>query len=101
MKVIGILSELPEVGVGKERRRGEESRAIERGDKSLKRLLITLVRIWVRESMTCLSGTMRNNLAKSTTEILLLKFLIRSALMSLVIVMIKFASGLLPGQASD
>lgn len=45
MKVVGILPELPVIEIGKEGKTEEESRAIERGDKFSKGLLITLVKI--------------------------------------------------------
>ncbi len=97
---MGILPELPVVGVGKKERRGEEDRAIKKGDKSPKRLLITLAKIRAEEFMTCLSETMQDNTAKTIIGIPFLKFWIRSALISPLIIMIKFVSGPLPGLSS-
>lgn len=101
---MGILLELPVVGVGKEGKRRKKSRAIKKGDKSPKGLLIMSAKIWAEKSRACLSGTMRDNLVETTIEIPLLKFLIRSTLISLVFLacrcpvlsMIKSASGPLP-----
>lgn len=88
MKVIEILPKLPVFEVGKEKRRGEEDRAIEKGDKSPKKELIKSTRIRVEEYITCLSRKMRDNSVE---------MLIRSALISPIVVMIKFESGTLPG----
>lgn len=95
-----ILLKLLVVEVDKEGRRGEEDKAIERKDKSTKRLLITSARIWAEEFMACLSGIMQNNLFETTRGTLLLKSLIKSALISPTVVIIKFASDLLRGPAS-
>lgn len=88
-----ILLKLPVIRAGKKRRRKEKSRTIEKKDKSRKRLLITSIKIWSVKSMTCFFGTMQDNWAKITTETLLLKSLIKFALILLVVVMIKSISG--------
>lgn len=90
---MGKLLKLPVVGVGKEGKRGEKGWAIERGDKSPKELLILLTKIRERESMACLSRTMRDNSAKTTKRIPLLKSFIRSALISPIVVKIKSVFG--------
>ncbi len=100
MKIVEILLELPEVRVGTGRREREEDKAIKREDKSSKGLLITLIRIRAEESITCLSGTMQDNSAKTTTRTPLFKSLIRFALILPVVVMIKFVSDPLPSPAS-
>ena len=86
MKVVGILPELPVMEIGKEKKTREKSRAIEKGDKFSKGLLITLVRIWAKESMAYLFGIIWDNLSKMTRGTPLLKFLIKSALISLLVV---------------
>lgn len=101
MKVVGILPELLVVEAGKEGRRRGKDRTIERGDKSPKRLLITLTKIQAGESMTYLSGIIRDNSAKATIKTPLLKSFIKFALISSVIIIIKPISGLLSSLASD
>lgn len=96
MKIVKILPKLPVIKVSKQERRGEKSKAIEKENKFLKRLLITLAKIQIEESMACLSETIQDNSIKMIIEIPLLKFLIRSALILPVVVMIKSISGLLP-----
>lgn len=104
-----ILLELPIVGVDKREKRGEKSRAIKRKDKSPKRLLITLAKIWAEKSMAYLFKTIQDYSAQTTIKTLLLKFLISFTLISLVVIMIKsasialsgLASSLLPGPASS
>lgn len=80
------------VGADKRGRKKEKSRAIEKGDKSPKGLLIMLARIQAEESMTYLSEMIQDNLAKMTIKILSLQSLIRFALISPVIIMIKSVS---------
>lgn len=51
MKIMGMLLELLVVGVNKEKKKGKKNRAIEREDKFLKELLMTLARIQIEKSM--------------------------------------------------
>ncbi len=97
---MGILPKLPVVRVSKKIKKKKRGKAIKRGDKSLKRLLITLAKIWGEESIIYLSKTIQDNLAKTTTGTLLLKFLIRSTLISPIVVIIKSISSPLLGLAS-
>lgn len=54
---MGILSKLLVVEVGKKKKRGEKGKTIKKRDKSLKRLLIILAKIWRKEFMVYLSKT--------------------------------------------